>query len=173
MNNQQLKIDIARDVLLQLKSNRFLASPGTYCQISNDLHVLDQGVSFKEVFTQKQSIKCNVCALGAMFVSLINIQNEYSVGKMTHYGIDFRRLREVFGSRSMSLIESAFETTPMRDVVQECVTTIPQSELEAAATWGSRYLDSTDRMRAIMKNIIRNKGDFKLPKKLMRARSLA
>ena len=113
-----------------------------------------------------------MCALGAAFVSMVNISNRCSVGDMVDSNVDihFGRLRRYFGAANLDLMESAFEC----DLMYNAEAKLDDGLRDAAVIWGEQYTDSDVRLRAIMLNVIRNKGDFKLPQKfLAKARSLA
>ena len=171
--NRRMCVKIARDVLAQLRLRRYKATPGIYVQIdSPELTSIINNKScteydktaresFKDFFKSSKKTTCQVCAIGAAFVSLVNIENKCSVDEMCADKSMWERLEKYFGSDNMDLMESAFE----------CYTTnnfsTPYEMQEVAAEWGSQYKNPTDRLRAIMLNVIRNKGDFKLPKKYL------
>lgn len=165
--NKKLCVQIARDVLLQLKNKRYEASPGNYVGLSGksywnlSFHEQDT-LSFREFFKEKKDVTCQVCALGAAFVSLVNIKNQCSVFDVEDGNGMFSKLEAIFGAENMSLMETAFEGGmighgPYYDEVV----------MQAAINYGDRYNTSVERLRAIMKNVIRNSGDFKVPKKFL------
>lgn len=166
--NRKLCVAIARDVLEQLRLKRYAAKQDTYVQVFSEEGMLcsqrydDEGdKSFKDFFAEKQRTTCKVCALGAAFVSLVNLKNDCSVNEMVA-DIDRDRLEDIFGNDNLNLMESAFEKCEMGNSMM-----IDEDEhsLEAAGDWGNQYAYSNERLRAIMLNVIRNNGDFKLPKK--------
>ena len=75
----------------------------------------------------------------------------------------FDRLEKVFGQRNIGLMETAFETEPMRFAMG-----LSQVDIEAAIEYGDQYKNDTERLRMIMRNVIRNKGDFILPQKIVK-----
>lgn len=193
--NKDLCVKIARDVLLQLKKGRYDPSPGTYVEVNlgdlfedldgniidtndpfevndpDDDNDLDEKVvarsddSFKKLFKERKEITCTVCALGAAFVSLININNRCSNGDVINIAIEdmFDRLEKVFGQHNIGLMETAFEIEPMRFAMG-----LSPVDIEAAIEYGEQYEDDEERLRMIMRNVIRNKGDFVLPQKIVK-----
>lgn len=179
--NRQMCVRIAQDVLAQLRLKRYEATPGTYVELeseeldvmadSEDMSAYERAVrgSFKDFFKQSKKTTCQVCALGAAFVSLVNIENKCSVDGICQQEGMWERLEKHFGGNNMNLMESAFECTGMDNSSYD----LPYEVLDVAGEWGSQYEDPAVRLRAIMLNVIRNNGDFKLPQKyLSRARRL-
>ncbi|MCI0559193.1 MAG: hypothetical protein MN733_11915 [Nitrososphaera sp.] len=175
--NRQMCVRIAQDVLTQLRLQRYKATPRTYVKLeSEELDAIaaeDESAyesalkgSFKDFFKKNKKTTCQVCAIGAAFVSLVNIENKCSVDGICHKEGMWKRLEKHFGGNNMDLMESAFECVGRRSAR----TTMT---FHVAGEWGSQYEDPAVRLRAIMLNVIRNKGDFKLPQKyLSRARRL-
>lgn len=173
--NRQMCVKIAKDVLAQLRLKRFRATPGTYVKINSkevdklcmgdDVTKLDAVMesSFKEFFKRDKQVTCQVCALGAAFVSMVNIENECSVEEVMNEEQMWPRLEKYFGRANIDLMETAFECSSYQNADSD----ISCELLEAASDWGSRYDNNTERMQAIMRNVIRNNGDFKLPKKIL------
>lgn len=170
MKKSELRVAVARDVLIQLRLNRLEAASGTYVCIDTedvDPEIVDAAYdtdqSFQEFFKKNKKVKCEACALGSAFISLVNIENKCSVIDMNQHDDMFKRLTRSFCVKNMSLMESAFEGNitnhgmPEEDATYE--------HLKMAAEWGDTYGDDEKRLRAIMLNIIRNNGDFKVPVK--------
>lgn len=67
-----------------------------------------------------------------------------------------RSLEDVFDSKTMDLMEAAFERHHF-----EWAESADTSEIEAAIAFGKRYRSVRKRVRAVMENIIANKGYFK------------
>jgi len=173
--NRNMCVRIARDVLAQLRLGRYIAEAGTYVAVETKDGYLGDGWtdlnpnhSFKTVFKKNKDVSCRVCALGSAFVSLVNIQNKCSVGEIQENNQMFNRLAKYFGNDNIALMESAFECATMDHVSHN----LYQEDIDLAIEFGRRYDDETQRLRAIMLNVIRNNGDFKIPVK-MRARAAA
>ena len=163
--NRNMCVRIAKDVLKQLRLKRYVATPGTYVNLNN-IGFTSNDESFKKLFKTDKEVTCEVCALGSAFVSLVNIANKCSVGEMEEAYDNgmFERLSKHFGVNNVALMESAFECRAMNSFGTD---DMAYEVLELAAEWGRRFDDPTKRLRAIMQNVIRNNGDFKLPKKLV------
>lgn len=174
--NRALSVKVARDVLAQLRLKRYKAKERVYVDVNLDIDLGDltfeesdklTDESFQAYFKKHKKVTCDVCALGSCFVSLVNIKNKCDVGEMinddTAMDLTFERLIPVFGRENMSLMESAFECEKMDHT--DC--SLSNEMLVAAGDWGNKYKDANERLRAIMLNVIRNKGDFKLPKKVL------
>lgn len=101
-----------------------------------------------------RSKPCSVCALGALFIG--------SVDKFNKLNFDFKgqdyqdrekiltNLNSSFSQEQLVLIEYAFE----------CWLDPDTKKPGPPAIFGSRYSNDTTRLRAIMNNIITNKGTF-------------
>lgn len=167
--NKKLCVQIARDVLTQLRLKRFQAKEGTYVTVNIDGDIYHEdseyhSACFKEYFKKNKQVTCQVCALGAAFVSMVNIKNECSVLDVMMEDGMWERLGEYFGADNIDLMESAFEIR----VSQNANSGLLYKILFAATSWGSQYQDPNERLRAIMLNVIRNKGDFKIPSKFLK-----
>jgi hypothetical protein len=194
--NRKLAVKIAKDVLAQLRLNRFQASQGRYCTISlgrNEdgyMESVDEytspakrRASFKTAFKENKEMKCEVCALGALFTSFVNINNVFTVGQVVQpqFSRMFGALEDAFPLRDLLLMEYVFEEGE-RGILEGKVAnpgwneytetsvrfrnrkfTFTREELQRAIDYAGNYDDSDKRLRAIMINVIRNKGTFKLP----------
>lgn len=60
--NRKLAVEIARDVLKQLRAKRYIAHNGTYCQVENLPFEVSPTSSFREAFKKEKEIQCNVWA---------------------------------------------------------------------------------------------------------------
>lgn len=174
MNNKKLCVKIAKDVLLQLERERYEAGH-TYLGLKysgenitdnwnepSPIATKNAKRSLKEFFKKDKKLTCRVCALGSAFMSLVNIENKCTVKRVRYGDIDFHRLKRVFGDRNMSLMETAFELN-----VFEHGNGADRVELQAAQDFGSRYRMDKQRLTAIMRNIVKNNGDFKLSSRLI------
>jgi hypothetical protein len=149
----QMRIAIAQDILLQVLYETFDPSPGTYVRFGGGdsidiLQTLSNEAAAGAVKTRAP--KCEVCAIGAMFVSAVRLFNKFDAG--TYSGDDWemrRRLAEFFTRDEMLEIEAFFECWGGE--------TAPGVSTWA---WGAHYnnLHSADRLCAVMSSIIANDG---------------
>lgn len=182
MNKRQRKkcVAVAQDVLDNMR--RIVVTEGTYCQ-----GTLPDGVEDAKESAKKHidaiSKGCRVCALGACFLSYIRLYNHVSLGQLigTYGDYVFQdeifdveyiemmdELREVFTPAQICLIETAFEKACINDDAvaddddhaYDMDTHTTYDEADAARLFGEKYEEPRQRLRAIMKNIIKNDGLF-------------
>lgn len=179
MSREEKVVAIAEDVLKHLDDTQAVQS--TYC--SGEIHV-DSGVTSE---TQLQSIeqeltrKCQVCALGACFLSHIRLFDNITFKDVDCENIEdlvanddgyivfdipwravYKPLSEYFDRDNLLLIETAFE----RD---KGFSELSGIEADAAELFGRRYSDPRERLRAIMENIIKHNGTFTIPQDCLNA----
>lgn len=185
-------VAVAQDVLEHMRG--IAVAEGTYCEGR-----LPAGVSKAKDSAKKHidgiSKGCQVCALGACFLSYIRLYNNFSLGQLVgtfsdrvsedeSFEVDYhdmtKELETIFTPAQMCLIETAFEKVCINDDALldsyycECedgddydrdeYTT--DAEIEAAVLFGQKYENVRLRLRAIMKNIVKNDGLFIPCKKL-------
>lgn len=172
MTKAEKRVQIAKDVLLQLKKRRFKAESGTYFRTKKGAP-LDQDVELQAVF--KKVKHCDVCALGSMFVASVDRFDklkvrdfvrpaDYIISEPARWGSG-REIRThllgFFSASQIDKIESAFEKSFMDE------TNGRHDTLENSVKFGERYSEDKARMIGIMENIIANKGTF-IPSKGLR-----
>lgn len=102
------------------------------------------------VVTRVYSNSQQVCALGACFLSHVDQFNKLKVdpywdGRLGRATIT-QQLSDVFTTQQMAMIEDAFEQESRR------------SDTVEALFFGNSFEDDKERLKAIMKNIIKNAG---------------
>ncbi len=177
-NKAKKRVMIARDVIAQLNANRFIASPGEWARFDG-LEKSKENTELCDLLAKNR--KCEVCGVGALFVSAVEHANRISVADvksdLDSYDLDynegieqstaFEYLEQYFDKEQLDLIEQAFE--------QGKGVTYTNSDDGLAAR---RFCDHEDdqigeylddrphlRMRLIMENIIANNGTFVPSKK--------
>lgn len=175
---QQLRILVAKDVLESLKELTVKNGEG-YLQVEIDDFgdILNDSGEDSKVIAGKLKNKCTVCALGACFLSLVYLDNDFDfldgmhsyldeIGeiKLTHIRLQKlnQRLLKVFSGRQLSLIETAFECQ-MHNPTEDFVSNTFKGDktlLERAIKFGWSWHSSNERLKAIMENIIENEGEF-------------
>ena len=129
-----VRVDVARDALAQLRADKIVAQDGVYCEPID-----------KE---DPQTLRCECCAMGALFLSgfrLFGQDRKEDVLASVHaqYGTTDEQvlsaLSEIFLDSQLWDIEDAFED----DIL-----------------WIDAYPGAHERMEAILENIIRHDGDF-------------
>ena len=153
-------VQIAEDVLAQLKSRKYVAETGVYAAINGAVEevpsdnwsgyetvpVVKSLRTFLKKHAKKQS--CHVCALGACFLANVERRNKVETSdEYVRYEIA-ENLSSIFSPDQMDEIESAFEVSAHH------------GGSLAAVVFGRRYDTDDKRLRAIMRNIIKNNGEF-------------
>lgn len=163
----QKRVMIAQDVLAQIKTKRYFAESGCWVQpninAACEKNLKDED-SVQELFAKKKIKSCNVCALGGLFMSCINLNNNTTIEdlKKEFYIGDFvyddskisNGLNRIFTQKQLILIESYFEGSEGYF----------KGDDEKTVIFLESYNDN-ERLEMIMQNIIDNNGTFK-PNKL-------
>ena len=184
--NNEKAVLVAKDVLEQVKAEKYIPNTGTY------IHVFGDGFNFegsiKDNFDQIQ--QCKVCALGSMLMSSTHLGNTLTTSDIDNYPEaddlrDSEKITELFSSiftnKQLLLIETAFEgysdfwgetkrqlekrheETPFQYYESSdrySVETLTFEETLACEMFNRKYPDDDKRLIAICRNIIRNKGVF-------------
>ena len=69
----QKRVMIAQDVLAQIEAKKFRAKEGNWICASRDLSNLQETEGVREVFAAGKMGRCDVCALGGLFMSCTNL----------------------------------------------------------------------------------------------------
>ena len=184
MSKKSERIAIAKDVLSQIFAKKFIPKHGDY------FHSLDEEfnsqlygayVNGEYVMPDQESQlrppkKCEVCAIGCMFVSALDRNNKLQLKDSNVLGQDERMvnyLSDWFDSRQLRLMEVAFEGTDELEEFSKFdyhTDKLVYSSLGLKAlTFHEKYRkdkrygdNSAERlMRAMMNNVIKNDGTFK------------
>jgi len=154
---QKKIVIILSDALAQLKVEAYNANPGSYISIDLDEAIggIKNSDNNKELkaFLPKlvtSSKPCNVCAKGAIFLSGVRKYNNFTIGDAKECSLDDvagNKARDLVGYENADLMEQYFEGWDDDGTGQ-------------ADEWEEKYPDPTDRLIAILKNAIKNKGTF-------------
>lgn len=152
-SKRKMMVAVAKDVLklmryLKLRQRSYL-KPDTY-------GVFDKYID-KEIQPHIPAIakKCEVCARGALVLAHAHLYDA-CVGVPDNYDTEKRSFK-LFG-RQGTLIEAAFEMDSSFATSRGYYS--PETAIKAS-DFGANYRDKRDRLRAIMKNIVKNKGAFR------------
>lgn len=154
LTKAEQRVEIAKDVIHRIHMSKMKVTCGWYMQGPKDYN----------------SPNCKVCALGAAFISTINIANSYELKRIPSVFSrnDFYSEREdltkllsrYFSKKQIDLIEEAFEMDRWIGVMDDCFGT-PSEKGIAAEEFGKQFKKAEDRLLAIMQNIVDHKGTFK------------
>ena len=174
LTKAEKRVAIAKDVIAQVKKKKFEATRGTYfCAPASNIHT-DGKVQLQDILPE---ISCQVCGIGSLFASKVNLYNNCTLGEVSYkaYGVRkidaergelIERLRDLFSRHQLDIIEAAFEG---RFIATDHK--INNHEEYLAATKYPKMLkkrDAASVMIAIMQNIIHNEGTFVVPQKAYR-----
>jgi len=174
----QKRLAIAHDVLAQLDQHKLTVEAGTFFDLRlSSIDLIKGGENLQKVLQEAQKPSCNVCALGALFVSMVGIHNEFYLDKGTYSKHSVYEelnvrivpalpyLAQFFSRAQLRMIEIAFERgRGFFAVIAEDGDCPPVQALEIdegdAVLFGAAYQLPDARLKAIFRNIIDNKGMF-------------
>jgi hypothetical protein len=177
MEPNEKRIAIAKDVIAQLNSEKFLAAESCYLSFEGDsateeafkkaMSKATEETEFRDIL--KKVPQCEVCARGAMFASAVRLFNDFNVGAMRKCEEDggdsspsYVSIKTVekryFSKLQVGLIELAFEGES--NISNETSHAVDSKEGPDALRMFDFYPDVASRMIAIMQNIIDNGGKF-------------
>lgn len=176
LSKDQQRVEIAKDVLLQIKKEFITPNSGSYLHFlkAEDHSSCDK---FQEIISKKVQ-KCQACAVGAMFVCAVKNYNSCeltgSPWDSTWYDREMRNhLKKYFTLNQLHLIELYFEgedvggwfsknktQEELSDIFHKNMLSIFGNEegYLSRSAWDNFYRTV---MQEIMKNIIANNGTFK------------
>jgi len=164
-------VALAKDVIRLIKTKRITPHSGIYFRVpSYSSKTVKEGDSVQTFLKRLNEEECDVCAIGACFVALVDKENKLDFDKSMMHNIHRhsiihakpmrKKLKSVFSDSQMGLIEAAFECYADLALISVRSPNYTRS-LYAAVAWGCDIDGSFARLNAIMKNIIQNGGKFK------------
>lgn len=175
---EQKRIEIAKDVIVNLKSQIIIPQTGTYLGYNNRPKNIELNESLQK---HLPLIQCEVCAVGSLLISNVKYNNNFNIGDYSNISKIADTLLEFFDKKQLILIECAYEGFGWNEMGDEAIELdnglfadegedismydITTSEIDAANEFYHNYDDTNIRLISIMQNIIDNNGEFK-PEKL-------
>jgi len=173
------RVMIAKDVLAQIKANRYIAESGTWVDANwNIRNEIDGTESVQKLFADRTIETCNVCALGGLFMSCTNLNNNTCVsdinygGEGTEIGERIQDgdtlsngLNKIFSKKQLQLIEVYFEKGDGWFGEDGYTGNYIGEDSRHVEYFNDAYPDDDERLVEIMKNIVANDGTF-VPSKL-------
>lgn len=161
------RVEIAKDVIEQLRLKRFFATTGVYIEPSDDTYYGHPPICNLQMnnLIESGEASCKVCAKGSLFMSHVMKTNHCTFNQAAEsddYRVIKKRLK-MFDENQLDLIETAFEQNVIR-TENPFLYTEEEGERTSIAKKAVRFSKSNKsdrRLIVIMKNIIRNKGTFK------------
>lgn len=157
LTRKQMAVAIAKDVISQIKRRIYLPESGVYVAGAND-NIPQTAIGTKQLqpFLKKRNLRCEVCAIGAAFLSSVRLFNDLIVPEYWDNCDMKDKLREYFSPLELQALEASFE-----NFGDSLFLDTPLSALLAQ-----------DRMLFIMSEVVRQKGSFDPKKSLTRAKKL-
>lgn len=156
---KEKRIAVAKDVIRQIKKGKYEPLKGIYARFydSEGWVCYTNQTNFQK--SLKEANKCEVCAIGAAVTSLCRLNSNLVCEPESEFQpSDLREfLGKVFSKRTICLMENAFE--------KEYAFEISSASVNArflARDFGDSFASDEDRLIGIMKNIIKNEGEFKV-----------
>ena len=126
MTKAEKRVEIAKDVLKQIKANKYQPSCGVWVIDADGNEVYDficrgrnkdcdATIDLKKDVVCKLNGRCDVCALGSLFVSAIDKFNHTKLSPDAHVDFtehknsDYNPLLKWFSAKQLLLIENTFE----------------------------------------------------------------
>jgi hypothetical protein len=167
----QRRVMVAKDVIDLLKNDKINATTGCWVEI-NELY--DTEVSLQKcILDNSCDLSCDCCALGSIMVSLVGFKNRVKCGE-----VDSLNFGDIYdGERDVVGIKNLFTKTQLQmiEIAYECGdgyfdedaeyksgdnVTIASSIVKKCVKYGLRIENEEARIVSIMRNIIRNGGEF-------------
>lgn len=183
---EQKRVIVALDVIAHLDSRQIIAEQDTaYLHLINDMGGIASEKEYgyypdecldEPMKNHLDNAKCCVCALGGMFLTFARVFDSITVGEMKNTQVrdrvfDICQHEDLFSKKQLNMIEAAFEescTCCDNTYVEWCdidkdYFPIDEDVERAVGFAGEKGIsgDSEKILRAIMTNIIENKGEFR------------
>lgn len=180
MTPSRKRIEIARDVLRQIRLGRINPQHGTYFDATRegpDACEVTDATQVRDLTQQIES--CSACALGSVFMCAVNRADALKVGDLQGFnasrlaarkrGMHFKSfdmrsyLMRFFSMDQLLLIENAFEGGDVNGLteVQAHNPRVTERTMRAVARYNERYLGDAARcLERIMRNIEAHGGRF-------------
>lgn len=165
----QKRVQLAEDVLDQLRIKRFKAKNGAFVYTKGHLvkPLVKPDAELQDITSKLK--KCNVCALGGMFIAAIDRFDKLKIRDLENFSYASEQgdafdieasditkyLKKFFSFDQIRLIELAFEQGT------GWFSSDWTAKDESAVFFNEYVTNPTKRLTLIMENIIENKGTFK------------
>jgi hypothetical protein len=172
----QKRVMIAKDVLAQIKAKRYIPEAGTWVDINynhfgSEMQIGEE-CSVQELFSEKTIESCQVCALGGLFMSCINLNNSTlfkeldeaanCLGDWIAKNLKLsNNLNTIFSRDQLILIELYHEGGSGYFRSSDNL----KAKYKHYNLFYTFYPNDEERLKLIMENIVENEGTFK-PTKL-------
>lgn len=158
MTKAQMRVAIAKDVIEHVKAKKIVATQGVFCKPVRGHGYLCQTFNGDEIGKDLRAIlptvakQCDVCAKGALFYAHVMRFNNVKTPEWIRNKEVCAPLAKYFAGSQLKIIDRYFETS---DVIMG-----QKRRTEDAIEYQRKYPVASNRLIAIMRNIIKNKGTF-------------
>ena len=169
LSKPQKRVEIAKDVIAQIKAEKFKPKNGVYYKGEN-FKKFKKIDSVQKILLLPEAPKCSVCGIGAVMLSTVKKCNDLSTTKLLGYWDNFQAdalsktvASKFFSEKQLDLIEACFERTTEYGKEGNLLDWFGNRTPATvnAIDFGNKYRYPTQRLLAIMENIIANNGTFK------------
>lgn len=171
----QKRVMIAEEVIAQVKANRIISDRGVWLNIDfKDGGNINPTESIQNLFKNNQVKECRCCALGAMMVSCTILNNKelyqdlcFHFEHLGHWVDEYKEklpngFNKFFTRKQLIMIECAFEGFMSYFRSEDLINPLTHNEIKKTKDFFEEHPETEERLLAIMENIIKNKGTFKL-----------
>lgn len=175
MTKAETRVQIAKDVLKQIKLGTLKPKNGTFIErlrpfrrksafggTYNEYCFYDEDKPHPEQLCEVlEKLPCKVCALGGIFAATVKRFNKFESVPNLNMDEGYDYLNSYFSKQQLDMIECSFELGQGRVAHWSFdPDSFPYSLENTCIEFGEQYKAGEERMVAIMKNIIKNKGTF-------------
>lgn len=152
MTPEQRRVAIAKDVIAQIRADRYRVTTGEYFTARDeDGEPLPRD---RPEVVDDDRVRCDVCAIGSIMASGVRLFNREHTLRYSHHVA-----AKYFSSDQRALIECAFETS--RTFADRAGSLGRRHPLILeAVNFGRSFALPSERLEAIMRNVIHNGGEF-------------
>lgn len=168
------RVALAEDVIVKLRAGQIIAVTSRYVDSNNmneAIYKYDEGVELQTLLRDVPS--CEACAKGSLFLTEVMKNDNYKVSRYNDLSDicspQIARRLTMFDDNQLDLIETAYEREVIMEDNDYLMTDDQDGDFHDKTTtdvadraigFGEKYNDKTDRMIAIMENLIKNNGEF-------------
>lgn len=174
-------VEVAKHVLNLISAKKFNIRTNHGFVVLDQEPVLEVGTELQDALPRIYG-HCSVCALGGCLLALVEIADDYKITRELVFGDRreavgpmYMKMKGLMGEKMAQMIEVAFEKgdgmfNPDRssqilykdgEETKSLKCALSEKEMKAAIKFGERFREPKARFRAILNNIIENKGKFK------------
>lgn len=159
LSDVQKRIAVCKDVIANIQAAQLNVVPNNGYIVGLNMELEDSDVIHHMLPLIKK--KCEVCARGAMMICKIDKFNSCNYINLNDVEqSDTAEQLDFFEEDQLNLIETAFELSDMSDGYGRYNYNHSKETIDAIK-FGEDFDDPSDRLMAIMQNIVDHKGEFK------------